>query len=70
MLIIYMNVCVCVYIKLIKFHFSEEIKAFSISTLNEVKDRRISSLKVIVIVGDCDSPVFVAESRKYAQVLN
>ncbi|XP_011864066.1 PREDICTED: kynurenine formamidase [Vollenhovia emeryi] len=45
----------------------EEIKAFSISTLKEAKGRRISGLKVTVIVGDCDSPAFVDESRKYAQ---
>ncbi|XP_024887445.1 kynurenine formamidase [Temnothorax curvispinosus] len=45
----------------------EEIKAFSVSTLDETKGRRISGLKVVVIVGDCDSPTFVDESRKYAQ---
>jgi len=50
--------------------FSEEIKIFSISILDEAKGRRISGLKVTVIVGDCDSPAFVDESRKYAQVLN
>jgi len=46
----------------------EEIKAFSIVDL-EAKGRRISGLKVIVVVGDCDSPAFVDEARKYAQKL-
>ncbi|XP_011695491.1 PREDICTED: kynurenine formamidase [Wasmannia auropunctata] len=45
----------------------EVIKAFSIIDLNEAKSRRISGLKVTVTVGDCDSPAFVDESRKYAQ---
>lgn len=39
-------------------------------TLNEAKDRHISGLKVTVTVGECDSPVFVNESREYAKVLN
>ncbi|XP_018355516.1 PREDICTED: kynurenine formamidase [Trachymyrmex septentrionalis] len=47
----------------------EEIKKFSISTFDEAKDRRITNLKVIVVVGDCDSPAFIDESRKYAQKL-
>lgn len=45
----------------------EEIETFSISTLDEAKDHRISDLKVVVAVGDCDSPVFVDETRQYAQ---
>lgn len=56
----------CIHIHVV---FSEEIKAFSISTLDEAKGRRISGLKVIVVVGDCDSPAFIDESREYAQVL-
>ncbi|XP_018300400.1 kynurenine formamidase [Mycetomoellerius zeteki] len=47
----------------------EEIKAFSISTFDKAKGHRITNLKVIVIVGDCDSPAFVDESREYAQKL-
>ncbi|XP_070155932.1 kynurenine formamidase [Polyergus mexicanus] len=46
---------------------NEEIKKWSLSTLDEAKDRYISGLKVIVTVGECDSPVFVNESRVYAQ---
>lgn len=49
---------------------SEEIEKFSFSTLNETKDRHISGLKVVVTVGERDSPVFVNESREYAQVRN
>jgi len=45
----------------------EEIKAFSVSVLDEAKNRRIRNLKVIVTVGDCDSPAFVDESREYTQ---
>ncbi|KAL6448153.1 hypothetical protein ACFW04_000281 [Cataglyphis niger] len=46
---------------------NEEIKKWSLSTLDEAKDRYISGLKVIVTVGECDSPVFINESREYAQ---
>ncbi|XP_018059746.1 PREDICTED: kynurenine formamidase [Atta colombica] len=46
----------------------EEIKKFSISTFDEA-GHRITNLKVIVVVGDCDSPAFMDESRKYAQKL-
>lgn len=45
----------------------EEIKKWSLSTLDEAKNRHISGLKVIVTVGECDSPVFVNESREYAK---
>ncbi|XP_012539117.1 kynurenine formamidase [Monomorium pharaonis] len=45
----------------------KEINTFSISTLDEAKDRRISGLKVVVTVGDDDSPAFIDESRKYTQ---
>nr|XP_012214422.1 PREDICTED: kynurenine formamidase [Linepithema humile]XP_012214423.1 PREDICTED: kynurenine formamidase [Linepithema humile] len=45
----------------------EEIKTLSFSTLDEAKDRQIRGLKVIVTVGECDSPVFINESREYAQ---
>lgn len=45
----------------------EEIKTWSLSTLDETENRHISGLKVIVTVGECDSPVFVNESREYAQ---
>ncbi|GAB1868887.1 Kynurenine formamidase [Camponotus japonicus] len=45
----------------------EEIKNWSLLTLNEAKDRYISGLKVIVTVGECDTPVFVNESREYAK---
>ncbi|XP_070524547.1 kynurenine formamidase isoform X2 [Cardiocondyla obscurior] len=45
----------------------EEIKAFSLSVFDEAKERHVSGFKVIVVVGDCDSPVFVNESRIYAQ---
>ncbi|XP_020285820.1 kynurenine formamidase-like [Pseudomyrmex gracilis] len=47
----------------------EEIEKFSFSTLNETKDRHISGLKVVVTVGERDSPVFVNESHEYAQKL-
>ncbi|EZA59871.1 putative arylformamidase, partial [Ooceraea biroi] len=45
----------------------EEIKTLSLSKLNEAGDRQIHGLKVTVTVGECDSPVFVNESREYAQ---
>ncbi|XP_072743706.1 kynurenine formamidase [Anoplolepis gracilipes] len=45
----------------------EEIEKWSLSTLDETKECHISGLKVIVTVGECDSPVFVSESREYAQ---
>ncbi|XP_029176678.1 kynurenine formamidase [Nylanderia fulva] len=45
----------------------EEIKEWSLSTLDETENHHISGLKVIVTVGECDSPVFVNESREYAQ---
>lgn len=48
--------------------FRDLIKAMSLSTLDEPKNRRICNLKVVVIVGDCDSPAFVTESRQYVQV--
>lgn len=45
----------------------KEIKNWSLLTLNEAKDRLINGLKVIVTVGECDSPVFINESREYAK---
>ncbi|KAL6264469.1 hypothetical protein P5V15_004576 [Pogonomyrmex californicus] len=45
----------------------EEIKEFSFSTFEETKNRRIRDLKVIIAVGDSDSPAFVDESREYTQ---
>lgn len=45
----------------------EEIKMWSFSTLDLATDRHIHGLKVIVTVGECDSPVFINESRQYAK---
>jgi len=42
------------------------MKNLSFSKLSN--ENRIRGLKVTVIVGDCDSPLFINESCEYAQV--
>lgn len=45
----------------------DEIAEFSLSTV-DIKERKpIHNLKVIAIVGECDSPIFINETREYAQ---
>lgn len=54
----------------VNLHLSEEeAKTLSWLILDEPKDQRFRDLKVIVTVGECDSPLFVDESRQYAQKL-
>lgn len=46
-----------------------EIDAYSFTTLNTKNNIPIQGLKVIVTNGECDSPVFINESRECAQKL-
>ncbi|XP_061932795.1 kynurenine formamidase isoform X2 [Apis cerana] len=46
-----------------------EIDAYSFTTLNIKNNTSIQGLKVIVTNGECDSPVFINESRECAQKL-
>lgn len=46
-----------------------EIAAYSFTSLDTSKNKSINGLKVIVTVGECDSPQFIDESRKCAQKL-
>ncbi|XP_006624453.1 kynurenine formamidase [Apis dorsata] len=46
-----------------------EIDAYSFTTLNTKNNPSIQGLKVIVTNGECDSPVFINESRECAQKL-
>ncbi|XP_047352640.1 kynurenine formamidase isoform X1 [Vespa velutina] len=46
----------------------DDIKELSFSTLDTKEYKPIKNLKVIVTVGECDSPVFINETREYAQV--
>lgn len=50
--------------------YSQEVKLFSFAPIqqNEEKESPIHDLKVIVTVGECDSPVFIEESRRYSKV--
>ncbi|XP_014478358.1 PREDICTED: kynurenine formamidase [Dinoponera quadriceps] len=45
----------------------EVVEKLSMCCFDEPKERRIRGLKVIVTVGDCDSPAFMDQSRQYAQ---
>lgn len=53
----------------IYIYFRNEIDAYSFTTLNTKNNIPIQGLKVIVTNGECDSPVFINESRECAQVL-
>ncbi|KAK2584021.1 hypothetical protein KPH14_006477 [Odynerus spinipes] len=45
----------------------DDIKEFNLTTLNTKEYKAIHNLKVIAIVGECDSPIFVNETREYAR---
>ncbi|XP_012340139.1 kynurenine formamidase [Apis florea] len=47
----------------------DEIDAYSFTILNTKNNTPIQGLKVIVTNGECDSPVFINESRECAQKL-
>ncbi|XP_023247131.1 kynurenine formamidase [Copidosoma floridanum] len=53
---------------------SEEISLYTFAPIDELKKLEnnsecISNLKVILAVGECDSPIFVEESKRYARRL-
>ncbi|XP_015181391.1 PREDICTED: kynurenine formamidase isoform X2 [Polistes dominula] len=45
----------------------DDIKEFSLTTLDTKEYAPIKNLKVIVTVGEYDSPIFINETREYAQ---
>ncbi|XP_046817266.1 kynurenine formamidase [Vespa crabro] len=45
----------------------DDIRELSFSTLDTKEYKPIKNLKVIATVGECDSPVFINETREYAQ---
>lgn len=50
----------------------EEIKLYSFAPIEQndsSKESIIEDLKVIVTVGECDSPIFIEESKRYSQKL-
>ncbi|XP_033227925.1 kynurenine formamidase isoform X2 [Belonocnema kinseyi] len=52
----------------------EEIKSFSFAPIEQTDNSKkseepIRDIKVILTVGECDSPVFIKESKRYAQRL-
>nr|XP_012140013.1 PREDICTED: kynurenine formamidase isoform X2 [Megachile rotundata] len=47
----------------------DEIKAYSLTTLDIKNNKPIQGLKVIVTVGECESPGFINESRECVQKL-
>ncbi|KAG7209565.1 hypothetical protein KM043_015642 [Ampulex compressa] len=47
----------------------EEIRTHSLSTVDMAYNPIVQDLKVIITAGDCDSPVFVEESREYSKKL-
>jgi len=53
---------------------SEEINLYTFAPLDESKElenniKSVHSLKVLIVVGECDSPIFIEESRRYARRL-
>ena len=50
------------------YYFRDEIKALSFRSLNTLENTPINDIKVTVVVGECDSPIFIQESKRYAQV--
>ncbi|XP_076246144.1 kynurenine formamidase [Calliopsis andreniformis] len=47
----------------------DEIEAYSFNAIDTKNHKSIQSLKVIVTMGECDSPIFINESRECAQKL-
>ncbi|XP_043668536.1 kynurenine formamidase [Vespula pensylvanica] len=45
----------------------DDIRELSFSILDAKENNPIKNLKVIATVGECDSPVFINETREYAQ---
>lgn len=54
------------------FFFRQEVKLYSFAPIEQndslTESTIIHDLKVIVTVGECDSPVFIKESIRYSQV--
>lgn len=47
----------------------EEVKTFSFNHVDTTRIIPINNIKVLVVVGECDAPKFVDESRNYAKVI-
>lgn len=48
---------------------SEEVETLSFGTMDIQSCKLVRNLKIIVAVGECDSPAFIQESRQLAQKL-